>query len=64
VSAYLYDDHGAARLDVEVVENEHGDPLFASIVVEDDSQVASIELTPQRVHDLRLMLQAVERRFR
>jgi hypothetical protein len=60
---YLYDDEGG-RLDVDLVTNEYDDALVCSLTVEDDSNVASIHLNPGRVRDLRLALQAVERRFR
>jgi len=60
---YLYDDSGG-RLDVDLVTNEHDDALLCTLTLEDDTNVASIELNPDRVRDLRLALQAVERSFR
>lgn len=62
---FLYDADYDARIDVDLVESEEGDPILCQVTVDDgDSNVAAISLTPEHVRRLRLYLQAVERRFR
>lgn len=62
---YMYSDLGD-RIDVEMVENEHGDVLACSIIAEPHDGgtfYATIQLTRSQVTQLRKYLQAAERKF-
>jgi len=64
MNRYLYDADYAARIDIDLVTSEEGDPITCAVTVDSGDAIASIELTPERVRDLRRALQAIERRYR
>lgn len=61
---YVHDADFDARLDVDLVHNEHGDPTVCFITIVDDTTAVGIGLAPHRVTELRKLLQRVERKFR
>jgi hypothetical protein len=63
---YIYDRNYSARIDVEVICNEHNDPLSCSIIVDggEGEPAVSIQLGPDNVSELRRALQRIEHRFK
>lgn len=64
--AYIYDSHYRARLDADLVRNEQDDPLLCSITLDggEGEPAVTIELGPDGVRELRLMLTRIERQFK